>query len=217
MTFFFMYTEKKQHIHNRKQGKKTVSKGLDHVCVRCGAFATKARKSMVVETSWSLRACRLGQSGSPRSEKKNWQLGESRKFTRSSRCGFVAQWLERATRPWVRFPAGLRCVFSSDPAVSSSIFVGAEREENLIQMTFFFMCTEKKTTHTQQKTREKTVSKGLDHVCVRCGAFATKARKSMVVETSFAGALVRECTDAYDGPVYARVDAARWSRDCTLI
>ena len=26
-------------------------------------------------------------------------------------------------RPWVRFPAGLRCVFSSDPAVSSSIFV----------------------------------------------------------------------------------------------
>ena len=35
-------------------------------------------------------------------------------------------------RPWVRFPAGLRCVFSSDPAVSSSIFVGAEREENLI-------------------------------------------------------------------------------------
>ena len=25
-------------------------------------------------------------------------LGESRKFTRSSRCGFVAQWLERATR-----------------------------------------------------------------------------------------------------------------------
>ena len=36
----------------------------------------------------------------------------------------------------VRFPAGLRCVFSSDPAVSSSIFVGAEREENLIK-TFF--------------------------------------------------------------------------------
>ena len=28
------------------------------------------------------------------------------------------------------------------------------------------MCTEKKKTHTQQKTREKTVSKGLDHVCV---------------------------------------------------
>ena len=35
-------------------------------------------------------------------------------------------------RPWVRFPAGLHCVFSSDLAVSSSIFVGAEREENLI-------------------------------------------------------------------------------------
>ena len=30
---------------------------------------------------------------------------------------------------------------------------------------------------------------------VRCGAFATKARKSMIVETSFAGALLRECTD----------------------
>ena len=30
---------------------------------------------------------------------------------------------------------------------------------------------------------------------VRCGAFAPKARKSMVVETSFAGALVCECTD----------------------
>ena len=30
---------------------------------------------------------------------------------------------------------------------------------------------------------------------VRCGAFATKARKSIIVETSFAGALLRECTD----------------------
>ena len=29
--------------------------------------------------------------------------------------------------------APTRCVFSSDPAVSSSIFVGAEREENLIK------------------------------------------------------------------------------------
>ena len=29
--------------------------------------------------------------------------------------------------------AALRCVFSSDSAVSSSIFVGAEREENLIR------------------------------------------------------------------------------------
>ena len=40
-------------------------------------------------------------------------------------------------RPWVRFPAELRCVFSSDPAVSSSIFVGAEREE-LINFKIFF-------------------------------------------------------------------------------
>ena len=30
---------------------------------------------------------------------------------------------------------------------------------------------------------------------VKYRALATKARKSMVVETSFAGALVRECTD----------------------
>ena len=36
-------------------------------------------------------------------------------------------------RPWVRFPAGLRCVFSSDPAVNFSIFVGAERVENSIR------------------------------------------------------------------------------------
>ena len=40
-------------------------------------------------------------------------------------------------RPWVRFPAGLRCVFSSDPTVSSSYFVGAEREENLKPTDFF--------------------------------------------------------------------------------
>ena len=32
----------------------------------------------------------------------------------------------------VRIPAGLRCVFSSDPADSSSIFVG-EEGENLIR------------------------------------------------------------------------------------
>ena len=41
---------------------------------------------------------------------------------------------------------------------------------------------------------------------VRCGAFATKARKSMVVETSFTGALVplyASAPIAYDGPVYA--------------
>ena len=50
---------------------------------------------------------------------------------------------------------------------------------------------------------------------VRFGAFATKARNSMVVETSFADALVRECTNRYDETVYARINAARWSRGCT--
>ena len=53
-----------------------------------------------------------------------------------------------------------------------------------------------------------------------CGAFATKARKSIVVETSFEGALLplyASALIAYDGPVYARLDAARWSRDCTSI
>ena len=53
--------------------------------------------------------------------KKNWQLGERHKFARSSCHGFVAQWLERPTgnrKTQVRSPAGLRCVFSSDPAVS---------------------------------------------------------------------------------------------------
>ena len=69
-------------------------------------------------------------------KKKKWQLDESREFTRSSRCGFVAQWLERATR--IRkalgsIPSGAALFFSSDPAVSSSIFVGAEREESLIR------------------------------------------------------------------------------------
>ena len=46
---------------------------------------------------------------------------------------FVAQWLERATRfrkILGSIPGGAAlCFFSSDPAVSSSIFVGAEREE----------------------------------------------------------------------------------------
>ena len=46
---------------------------------------------------WSLRACRLGQSGSPRSGKRTDSLVKVEKFTHSSRCGFVAQWLERAT------------------------------------------------------------------------------------------------------------------------
>ena len=30
---------------------------------------------------------------------------------------------------------------------------------------------------------------------VRCGALTTRARKSMVADTRFAGVLVRECTD----------------------
>ena len=53
------------------------------------------------------------------------QLAPKRQFTKHQGLEFA--------RPWVRFPAGLRCVFSSDPAVSSSVFVGAEREENLIR------------------------------------------------------------------------------------
>ena len=69
-----------------------------------------------------------------------WQTGslpqDRGESTRSSRCGFVAQWLERATRNRMTLgsiPGGAAlCFFSSDPAVSSSIFVGAEREENLI-------------------------------------------------------------------------------------
>ena len=54
----------------------------------------------------------------------------------------VAQWLERATR--IRktlgsIPGGaaLFFFFSSDPAVSSSIFVGAERVDNLIVWGLF--------------------------------------------------------------------------------
>ena len=60
------------------------------------------------------------------------QLGERREFTRSPCHGFVAQWMERLTGNWktqVRSPAGLRCVFSSDPAVSSSVFVGENGRE----------------------------------------------------------------------------------------
>ena len=60
----------------------------------------------------------------------------SRKFTRSSRCGFVAQWLERATRvhkSLASIPGGAALFFSSDPDASSSSFVGAEREEKLMR------------------------------------------------------------------------------------
>ena len=39
----------------------------------------------------------------------------------------------------------------------------------------------------------------------------------MVVETSFAVPLYASASIAYDGTVYARVDVARWSRDCTSI
>ena len=46
---------------------------------------------------------------------------------------------------------------------------------------------------------------------VRCGALTTKARKFMVVETRFAGALA-SAPAAYDGPLNACVDVARWSR-----
>ena len=47
-------------------------------------------------------------------EKQNGQLGESREFTRSSRCGFVAQWLERATR--------IRKTLGSIPGVAALFF-----------------------------------------------------------------------------------------------
>ena len=63
----------------------------------------------------------------PQRELRVWifrQFGESRKFTRSSRCGFVAQWLESATRirkTLSSIPGGLR-VFFVWFGVSSSIF-----------------------------------------------------------------------------------------------
>ena len=64
-----------------------------------------------------------------------------REFPWGSCRSFVAQWLERATR--IRktlglIPGGAALCFSSDPAVSSSIFVGAEREESLIPALIFF-------------------------------------------------------------------------------
>ena len=66
---------------------------------------------------------------------------ESDKKTQRSPAGNRTQGLANSSlRPWVRFPAGLRCVFSSDPAVSSSIFVGAEREEDLTSVIIQF-CT----------------------------------------------------------------------------
>ena len=64
-----------------------------------------------------------------------------REFPWGSCRSFVAQWLERATR--IRktlglIPGGAALCFSSDPAVSSSIFVGAEREKSLIPSLIFF-------------------------------------------------------------------------------
>ena len=56
---------------------------------------------------------------------------------RSSRCGFGAQWLERATgirKTLGSIPGGDALCFSPDPAVSSSIFGGAEREASLIRI-----------------------------------------------------------------------------------
>ena len=47
---------------------------------------------------WSLRDCRLGQSGSPRSRKRTDSLVKVEYSHASSRCGSVPQWLERSTR-----------------------------------------------------------------------------------------------------------------------
>ena len=75
---------------------------------------------------WSPCACRLGQSGSPRSWKRTDSLVKGKN---SHAVPVVASKLsgrgERLTfaRPWFE-SHGLRCAFSSDPAVSSSIFVG---------------------------------------------------------------------------------------------
>ena len=55
----------------------------------------------------------------------------------------------------------------------------------------------------------------------RCGALATKVRNSMVVETRLIlvsrMSLYASPPIAYDGTVYARIDAARWSRDSTKL
>ena len=56
------------------------------------------------------------------------------------------------------------------------------------------------------------------HGMVRCGALATKARKSMAVETGFVGALVRERTSrVWRTSLRTRADVAGWSRECTKI
>ena len=63
---------------------------------------------------------------------------------------------DKDRRPWVRFPAGLRCVFSSDPAVSSSIFVGAEREENLFEHKKYFKASRQTKHRTCKVMRKKS-------------------------------------------------------------
>ena len=52
---------------------------------------------------------------------------------------------------------------------------------------------------------------------VRCGAFATKARKPWSSKQVSRVPLYASAPIGYDGPVYARVDVARWSRDCTVV
>ena len=52
---------------------------------------------------------------------------------------FVAQWLERPTsnrKTLVKSPAGLRCVFSSDPTVGSSVF-GREKSREFDSLICF--------------------------------------------------------------------------------
>ena len=71
------------------------------------------------------------------SDEKKRKHGAARRESNPGSCEFLWHALttelrSHEARPWVRFPAGLRRVFSSDLAVSPSIFVRAEREENLI-------------------------------------------------------------------------------------
>ena len=72
-------------------------------------------------------------TGPPRSEKRTDSLQVLVKAeARSPRRGFVPQWLERLIsnrKTLFRSPVERRCVFSSDPAVSSSIFVGEKSME----------------------------------------------------------------------------------------
>ena len=50
---------------------------------------------------------------------------------------------------------------------------------------------------------------------VRCGALATKAENPWSLKQVSRVLLYTSAPIAYDGTVYARVDVARWSRDCT--